>query len=484
MPSTVSASAIEALPMPIWPAEIYPLEPVQGWFQRAAKRNYALSADAFVDSLGLSGRDWDYDEMLKVVHQLPIDGLDALEASTPKRCDNIYEICGHKLSLRFITKSSRRVCPMCLDERRYVRTWFDVVPVASCPHHDVALIDGLPSDPLDWRHPEIGWTKSGTKIGAEHAKMQIASELDHYIVRSFIADDVGLPDHLKDLSLNTVLTASVCVGKLFRGDEKHTPTHENVRSLCQIGFDSLVGGGDTITDFLSGAAWLQRDSDKGRYKVRCNDVPNMLQAIEDDGLRSLITDAFARARVRNGLATPSGRLSKYDGEDDRRNLKSAARSLDVTSHTLGVLIRKLGIDSYRCQYTRAFRLSREQIHLVQNYINNSLCPDDVSRLLGCTTYDVHSLVKRRLLNMDFQMRGVFRYNQSDINHFSTLLLSYDADRCVNGSQPLREFLMSRGVPLAEACSRILRDKSLLVVEHDPLLPLFAGLKVAEAEVVA
>lgn len=371
---------------------------------------------------------------------------------------------------------------MCLEERRYVRTWFDFVPITSCPHHDVALIEGLPGDLLDWRHPEIGWTRSGTKLRAEHAKVLIASTLDHFIVKSLAGEDVSLPDHLDKMSLNTILTASICVGKLHRGDEKHTPTHENVRNLCQIGFEPLVGGGDTVTDFLSGAAWLQEGCDKGRYKVRCNDVPNMLLAIEDDGLRGLIIDSFARARVRNGLATPSGRLSKYDGEDDRRNLKSAAGSLGLTAHTLGVLLKKLGIDSYRCQHTRAHRLSREQIDSVKNYIDNSLSPDNAAQILGCTSNDIHSLVKRRLLKMDFQMGGIFRYNKSDIDDFSNFLMSFFEGHHISNPQDLEYFLGRTGISLAEACSRILRDKSLMVVERDPMLPLFRGLKIAEVEV--
>lgn len=122
MHNAVPASAIQALPMPIWPAEIHPHEPIQGWIQRAAERNYALSTESFVDSLGLSGRDWDYDELLNIVQQLPIEDFAQLEACTPKRCGDGYEIRGHKLPYRFILKSGRRVCPMCLEEQRYVRT--------------------------------------------------------------------------------------------------------------------------------------------------------------------------------------------------------------------------------------------------------------------------------------------------------------------------------------------------------------------------
>jgi hypothetical protein len=66
---------------------------------------------------------------------------------TRKRCADGYEV---HLGTHYISKSGR-VCPLCLDEQRYFTFahGFDFVPVASCPYHDVALIDGSPGD---WRH--------------------------------------------------------------------------------------------------------------------------------------------------------------------------------------------------------------------------------------------------------------------------------------------------------------------------------------------
>ncbi|MBU2326087.1 MAG: hypothetical protein KJ755_01820, partial [Alphaproteobacteria bacterium] len=85
------------LPISSWPAETYPFEPIQGWVHRAAERNYAFSTDAFVASFGLSGKDWDYDELLRIARQLPIKDYEGLEHSTPKRCGDGYDICGHKV---------------------------------------------------------------------------------------------------------------------------------------------------------------------------------------------------------------------------------------------------------------------------------------------------------------------------------------------------------------------------------------------------
>lgn len=478
MNSETSTTTTDWLPMSIWPAETYRLEPVQGWIHRAAERNYAFSTDTFVDSLGVSSRDWDYDELLKIVQQMPINGYAEIEHCTPKRSNQGYEICGHKVPFRFISKSERRVCPQCLEEERYVRTWFDFVPIATCPHHNVALVEGLPNDPLDWRHTEIGWTRSGVKVGSEHATPQIASKLDRFIVQSLTGGQVGLPDHLDGLSLRTILAASVCVGKLYRGDEKHIATYESVRSFCQLGFDPLVGGSDAIIDFLRRADWLQPGRDRTSYVVRCNGVPTMLLAINNKNLRHLIADTFARVRVRNGLATPSGRLSKYDGEDDHLNVKGAARRLGLSPHTMRVLLRKLAVDAKPCEHSRGHRLNQEQLASVQKYIEDSFGPEEAANRLGCTPQELKSLAARKLLQPAFHMSGRRHYTKSDLAGFVDRITAAAVDDPSLDGQMIKPLSEQVGISLAEACSRIIRDRSLVTVDHEPRSPLFEGLKVA------
>ena len=466
--------------MPIWPAEIYPHEPVQSCIHRAAERNYAFSTDSFIETLGLSGRDWDYDALLNVIQPLPIDYRAELEHYTPKRSSDGYEICGHKVPLRFISKSERRVCPQCVEEDRYVRTWFDFVPVATCPHHNVALIAGLPNDPLDWRHTEIGWTLSGLKVGTEHATHQTASGLDCFLVETLSGTRPRLPDHLDGMSLSTVLAASICVGKLYRGDENHIATHGNLRSLCQLGFEPLLGGSEAIIDFLRRADWLQRGHDRANFKARCNGVPKMLLAINDEGLRHLIADNFARVRVRNGLVTPSGRLSKYDGEDDHLNVKGAARRLGVSPHTMRALLRKLAITAKDCDQRRGHRLSEEQLAIVQTYIEEAFDPEEAANRLGCTPQDLKSMVARKLLQPAFCMTGKNHFTSAELDAFVDEISSTSLnDPSLDGTL-IAPFCDEAGISLAEATSRIIRDKSLVIVEHDPGLPLFDGLMVARA----
>lgn len=474
---------IETLPMRSWPSEVYPLEPVQGWIQRAAKKNYAFSVDTFIDSLGLSGRDWDYDELLKIAEQLPIAGYAELESSTPKRREEGYEMCQHKVPFRFISKKRRRVCAMCLEERPYVRNWFDLVLVASCPHHDVALMEGLPGDPLDWRHPEVGWTRNGTKLGAKHATVQFASKLDHFIVGSVSGERIRLPEHLDGISLDVIFAASICIGKLHCGDSSHDATHERLRDFCQRGFEPLTGGSEAIIAFLRKADWLQPSYNKARYVDRSKSIYGVLDSIKDHRLRQLVADSFARVRVRNGLNTPSGRLSKYDGEDDLLSLKSAARRLGISTYTLSKLLDRLSIESKKCERNHLHRLSREQIAMVQRYIDDTFSAADVSVWLGCSPLDLESLVKRKLLTAEFSKDGQRYYSKSSIEFLIAEMNKDSVNMYRDDSEYLNKFVERVGISIPEAVSRIIREKSLIVVFYDAERPLFTGMKVIDAGMI-
>jgi hypothetical protein len=206
----------------------------------------------------------------------------------------------------------------------------------------------------------------------------------------------------------------------------------------------------------------------------------MLLSIDDPPLRQLITDTFARARIRNGLATPSGRLSQYDGEDNRLNLKTAARCVGVTQHTMRSLLDKLTTDAKHCERPHRQRISQDQLASVQNYIADAFGPEEAAKLLGCTPGDLKSLDARRLLRPDFRLGGKDHYTKSDLDAFINKMISASSDGPSVDGERISLFCDSAGISLAEAASLIMREESLLVVGHDQGSALFDGLMVASA----
>lgn len=469
-----------ALPMSKWPGEAYPNEPIHGWIHRAAARNHAFSTRTFVASLGLNGKDWDYDELLQIAGQLPISFFGQLEFNTPKRCDEGYEICGQKLPFKAISKSARRVCPQCLEELRYVRNWFDFVPVSACPFHNTALVSGLPDDPLDWIRPEIGWTHNGVKLGTQHATPQIATELDRYIVENLYGSEIPPAELISGLELGPVLNASICLGRLYHSEMMHQATFENLRQLCQLGFKPLLGGIDSMVDFLRNASWLQPNYDRARFQARLQSVPSMLRSVEARKLRRCIAEALALARVRNGVTTPCGRLSRYDGEDNLLNLKGSAKKLGLSIHTLQKLLDQLSLKTNRCDRGKIHRLTLQQIEYIQNYIDISLDSIQVSRQLGCNDIDISNFVQRKLLKLDFIRNGRQYFQQSSLDDFMSGIKSRSVKNEHFEAKSINSLSEILGISLVEVVSRIVRKNEIIVVKHDLARPFFCGLEVAEA----
>lgn len=462
------------LPMSRWPAEVHQFEPVYGWMQRAADANHSFSTETFLQALGLNGTDSSFDEQLRVVEQLPLSGYDHLEWSTPKRSNDGLIVCGHRVSSRFFSKLGRRVCPKCLDEERYTRVWFDFVQMAACPHHDVELIGGLDGDPIDWGNPEVGWTRGGAKVCGSHAKPLTASGLDHFIYNALAGEALGGSSNFAGEDLRSVLQASLTLGRLWQTSDVQSPTPERIRALSQTGFQALALGREAMIELLSRADWLQPGYDKDRYDARCRYAPQITATIPSDCLRNLVSECFGATRVRKGLATPSGKLSSYDGEDGAWTIESAARSLKLEPKYLRKILKAVSVKINRCPHTRACRLTQSQIEVVQSYIDASLSDDAVAEFLGCNPEDVDELVNRQTLKMDFRLTGQRYFQRSAIDDFIGRAKAGRLDDLDPKGLSLSAHASEAGISLPEAYSRLIRNKTIGLASLRTDAPFFEG----------
>lgn len=442
--------------------------------QRAADANHAFSTETFLQTLGLNGTDSTFDEQLGIVQQLPLAGYNHLEWSTPKRLDDGLIVCGHRVSPRFISKLGRRVCPKCLDDGRYTRVWFDFVPMAACPHHDVELIGGLDGDPIDWRNPEVGWTRGGIKVCGSHARLMTASGLDHFIYNALAGQALDMSPHLAGQDLRSVLQASLILGRLWQTSDVQSPTPERIRALSQSGFQALARGREAMIECLSRADWLQPGYDKGRYDARCHYVPQITATIPSEGLRNLVSECFGATRVRKGLATPSGKLASYDGEDGAWTIESAARSFKLEPKYLRKILEATSVEISRCPHTRACRLTQSQIDTVQTYIDASLSDEAVAELLGCTADDVDELVNRRTLKMDFRLAEQRYFQRSAIDDFIGRAKAGRLDKLDPKGFSLSAFASEAGTSLPKAYSQLIRNKAIGLVSLRSDAPFFEG----------
>ena len=452
------------LPMSRWPLELFPYEPAYSWIKRAAAANHALSTDAFIWSLGQSGRDWDYEALLEIAQQLPISYVDQMRWSTPRQAGTNSVVCGHRISSKFFAKNRRRVCPVCLDENRYSRVWFDLVLVAACPFHDAELIDGLSDDPLDDSFPECGWTQNGVKITRDHAISKEASDLDKHIVSALTSQIEVEPCRLAAENLNAALHGAVTVGKLFLGWSRFGQSQSELRHFAQLGFAPLRSGTEALVDFLTDAPGLRRGSPGLGNRLRHSSA--LVRTVESENLRELIAKSFGIARIRNRLSTPSGRLARLEREAGFWNLQSSAEALGLDSINMRKVFCALGIISGGRPSTHAFRVSPEELLDAKQYIESSLSADQVAEKLGCTPADLDELVQRKLIRVDFRTRHDRFFHVREIEAFVERALGAQAKPEYSEAIPLGDFIQKAGLSRAASYSLIVRKKSVRVVHHD------------------
>lgn len=65
--------------------------------------------------------------------------LNELRWGPRQRRGNSARIAGHHIPLDLLDLNARRICPCCLDESRFVREWWEISILTTCPIHGVAL---------------------------------------------------------------------------------------------------------------------------------------------------------------------------------------------------------------------------------------------------------------------------------------------------------------------------------------------------------
>ncbi len=240
----------------------------------------------------------------------------------------------------------------------------------------------------------------------------------------------------------------------------------------------MVRGQQAVVAALRGADWLQPEGDKERYDARCHYLPQLLATVKSSLLRALLSDAFGEARIANGLATPSGKLARYDGANGFWTLSSAATQLQLETKYLKKAMATAGVSSDRCPNTRAHRLSNQDLVRVRNYLDGLLSAQDVGSRLGCSTEQVEDLVKRGTLQMELRRDGSRYFTPEALTAFVDKALAGRKTNLEPSGISLSEFAKQASIQSSEAYSMLIRNKKIGVLEYDPERPFFDGVKVA------
>lgn len=250
-------------PIPAWPAEVLPDEPVHGFFQRLAAVNGQLSCRTFAASLGLNGRNYDFEQMLDFCSALPVVDCEALAGGTPRRSPESVRLRSEVFSSTHFAFSSVRVCVACLAESRYHRNWFDFSFLDRCPIHDQVLVDGDGSEKLTRWFPQIGFLPySGKDLAKAAQRVDPPNSLARYILGRIGSLPLWDLPHLREYSCGELIQFCDIVGRMrefgwspklaagVRWDAARRSRAEKGFSVAQKGFNEVV---DELGVFTAGS---------------------------------------------------------------------------------------------------------------------------------------------------------------------------------------------------------------------------------------
>ncbi|MFY8210616.1 MAG: TniQ family protein [Caulobacter sp.] len=233
-------------PLPSWPNEVHPFEPVHGYFQRLAQRNGLSSVPVIMDSLGYLGRRPAPEHLLAIANRFPGVDTGSLARSTASIGDYV-ELNGQVFRKGDFSFRRPRVCSECLKEAHYYRNWFDLQIIDACPIHEMTLEGQGEAAKLAWWFPKIGVYPDGGQAKSRRVSFSVAWE-------AYLLGRMGLmkayPNELLDgFSLSEVTTACLILGRGL--DPGRDGTERSVKRLTlapviRRGFAILSQGKDGV----------------------------------------------------------------------------------------------------------------------------------------------------------------------------------------------------------------------------------------------
>lgn len=164
------AAPLMGVPKWRWPL---PEEPAHGLLLHLVELNGYSSAEIVADCLGIRASGLKAGEMKSLsafarMIRCPLKSLTAdspFELPPEERAERSFEnskarnrtalsIRGVAIGSDQLSRTARRVCPVCIEESRHHRFWWDFNAITNCPRHNCRLVDrcGCGSDTrLNWR---------------------------------------------------------------------------------------------------------------------------------------------------------------------------------------------------------------------------------------------------------------------------------------------------------------------------------------------
>jgi hypothetical protein len=276
-------------------------EPAYGLLVRTATHNGAIRPYSVFRRFGASGGMGASTVSLEDVALACKADAEALRRSTPDLNPDTATVLGETLDRRHFSCQTKRWCPHCLEEAPYHRVWWDLVPITTCPVHEVDLVDRCDCDaPLRTVMNFVDQCRRGHSLKAVEAPKAPEKSLavDGYLLGRMLGSGGKRIQHLDDTILQDVITLCESLGReLIAPEEKFNRTRSGNarRAFMAEGFANLA---DLNTAFPSAldrlAARDHRANRKWGLEKTYGRFYIALVQMQESALRSAILDAIAK----------------------------------------------------------------------------------------------------------------------------------------------------------------------------------------------
>ena len=327
-------------------------------------------------------------------------------------------VLGHELPRELVNQSTRRACPLCLDEKPYHRALWDVSVLTVCPKHAVRLLDKCHAckRPLTWQVGPLTHCSS-PKCAADlrMARCEAISRGYSSGVKAieYLLHDGSCPGFhpaIRQLSVKDQLMLILHLGNQELGGRSvPRPTRllrtagARLHKILDVGRSQCVLWPETYHEVLE--KWHQEPvSGERRYGVRklSGSLLNTLDAINEPWSRLMANEIVEFVVSKPELATRAPEIAerrKLVPLDQRMmTLEEASDLLGVSYETMSELARENVL--YRVPPTGSGApalLWAERVHALAERRLGLLNKSEVLGILGCEKATVDKLRQAGLL---------------------------------------------------------------------------------------
>lgn len=381
-------------PFSTWSVEPFPDEPAHGYFARLVAEEGHRSVKVYTSEIGIEGKATKPALLLQRLLTLPIPEAWAarLRRATPIQEGDWIVMGDERLRRMQWSVTKRRYCPACLAEASYHRSWWDILPILTCPYHGLPLKDcDDDGNAVRWWWPHMDATPKGNDLAiAGHRVAEVPQGFGGYVIgRLGFAPHIPAP-LLDERPLSDVMDMCARFGQLLDDPSGRSRPVVTADSY-ERGFEALSAGPGHLVETIR--KWMRSNStetQRRRGYSRLWEWGVIDLCSRDSGLMEVA--------VKKALAAENRRSDRSVTDEDFRipdvGMEELRLRLGIGKKAMVTVTESLGILPERDWMRAHVHFNAEEVELVEEFFEDLITRVEAAEMLGILSTDVSKLVDK------------------------------------------------------------------------------------------